>query len=185
MNHGWTAISLVALLLLAPSSAKATTLDAVKASYKSVTTINAKISLTKTSKYLKRPVVSEVELRVSPGLIIWESMAPVRSKIQIDHDGLTMDGTKMDGAVQEKAKPLISTLKSLLTFDWRAIEEALDVKVDGLFLRGTPKPNGALAMFSAVVFEFQGNLDPKFITLTADREITSLRFQSFDKKVVP
>lgn len=185
MSSRFATSSLAAIFLLVASFAEATTLDLIKAKYSSVKTIKAKVSLTKSSKYLKRPVVSEVLLSVSPGLIIWETVAPVHSKIQIDKDGLALDGTKMEAAVQEKAKALISTLKSLLTFDWPAIEAALDVKVDGLFLRGTSKPLGALAMFSTIVFEFQDNLDPKVITLTAEREITAIQFHTFDKGMRP
>jgi outer membrane lipoprotein-sorting protein len=176
---------LAVLVFVTAGIAEATTLEAVKARYMSVTTIDAKISLTKQSKYLKRPVVSDVLLKVSPGLITWETTAPVHSTIQIDKNGLVMDGARMDAAVQEKTKALVNTLKSLLTFDWPSIEAALDVSVDGLLLRGKPKAAGALAMFSEIDFEFLDNLEPKVITLTADRESTIIQFKTFKTGVRP
>jgi hypothetical protein len=160
-------------------------LDDIKSRYKSVTTICANLALTKTSKYLTRPAVSDIMLNVNNGVISWEARAPVHSLMTLDANGMTIDGKKLDVAAQEKAKPLIATLRSLLTFDWKGIESAMDVTADGLTLRGKPKAGSPLSVFQTIEFEFTEKLKPRTMTLTGASERTVILFQTFHEGVCP
>ncbi|MEI6399783.1 MAG: hypothetical protein WCO71_13525 [Pseudomonadota bacterium] len=180
-NYIWLPICLALL----SNVTMASSLDDIKSRYKSVTTICANLALTKTSKYLTRPAVSDIMLSVKNGVIDWETRAPVQSLMTLDASDMTIDGKKLDAATQEKAKPLIATLRSLLTFDWKGIESAMDVTAVGLTLRGKPKTGSPLSVFQTIEFEFTAKLKPRTMTLTGSSERTVILFQTFHEGACP
>ena len=175
----WSAPTLIFLIMSFSDPCIAVTLDELKNHYRSVRVMNAKLALTKKSKYLKRPAVSEVNMDVKDGFVLWETVRPVHAKVVLDKDGITMDGVGMDTATKEKTKPVIDTVRSLVTFDWSAIESAMDISVDRNTLHGTPHPGSALSLFTKIDFVFKDNLEPESMTLTRPGEETKIDFQTF------
>ncbi|MCX6125272.1 MAG: hypothetical protein NTV34_11090 [Proteobacteria bacterium] len=161
------------------------TLAAVRARYATIKRFDTKIALTKNSKYLKRPIASEVLLKVNDGRIEWETTSPIHSLMIISGDTLTLDGVKVDMGGQEKFKSLIAILRSLMTFDWNAIERALDIDIDGQLLRGKPRRESPLSMFTLIEFRLKKDLLPQSLTLITPDESTTLLFLNFHEGSKP
>ncbi|HET9598472.1 MAG TPA: outer membrane lipoprotein carrier protein LolA [Anaeromyxobacteraceae bacterium] len=182
------ALLAAALLVAAPPTVEP---DALRARYARLRSLSADVVQLKEGRFWARPLESRVRLRYTPERVVWETLTPVRSTVTIEGGALTVvgaDGRPRDLAPvanDRRLAGLVRFIQALLAVDLPAIERDFVLSYGPGQLVATPRPGGALDLFTGIVLRFDSDLDLVSLELDTTSERTRLSFHNVKRDLAP
>jgi hypothetical protein len=156
--------------------------EELRDTYENVRSMTADIAQEKSGKYLARPLKSSCQLTWREGTIIWKTLKPIASEVEISAGIITItdaDGKRKSingsGAAPEVGA-LVAFLQSLFAFDFIKLEKDFAFTSSTHSMTGTVKPESKLAFLRSFTIEFDASLIPAKLTLDDKNGHTSMLF---------
>jgi hypothetical protein len=174
---------LAPLLLSLPAAAKPLS-EQLHDVYGNVRALTADVTQEKSGKYLARPIKSSCRLEWREGTILWKTLKPINSEVEISGGVITItdaDGKKKSvagGAATPEVGALVEFLQNLFSFDFTKLEKDFSFISTDHTMTGAVKPESKLAFLRSFSIEFGPGLVPAKLMLDDRNGKTTMLFDN-------
>jgi hypothetical protein len=191
MTRGTLAACLITLVVVLSSAARAEapplTAERLRAHFAAAPAFTAEVEQQKHARFLARPLTSQVKLTYEPGRIVWQTVAPVASRVVIDRDGLHVEaagGAAATGGAAEaamrdpRALALVGFIRNLFALDFAELQKQFSLRFTAQTLLATPRPESNLnGLIDSIELRFDAGLELESVEVRTPDETTRLAFK--------
>lgn len=155
-------------------------LEKLRKHYEGIKGLDANIVQVRYSKYLKKPVTSDVILTWSPESFIWKVLRPVPFTL-ISEKGLvkvdSREGPEFPRQVQQGMSQIITFIEHLISADIKALGRDFELSFSGSTLTATPKVTEKSIINKPVKLTFQSDMSLEAIVIGTGPDRSELKVQ--------
>jgi outer membrane lipoprotein-sorting protein len=181
----WYHFQLVVLLATShTASAVPVSLEGLKNKYANLESLQAEIDQTKKSRFLFKPLKSQVKLTYSKKELRWEMVSPFSQIVLVRDNALV---TKSTESAKEEITPIVQGSKlhylslffrALFSMDLKVLEKQFTLSFAGQVMTALPQKNSELSFIKEMTFVFDDDLRLDRVKVSAQEEETELQFRS-------
>lgn len=155
-------------------------LEKLRKHYEGIKGLDANIVQVRYSKYLKKPVTSDIILSWSPESFIWKVLRPVPFTL-ISEKGLVKvdsgEGPEFPGQVKQGMSQIINFIEHLISANINALTGEFELILSGSTLTATPKDTEKSIINKPVKLTFQSDMSLESIVIGTGPDRSELKVQ--------